>query len=257
MTDTHTHLYMEDFADGGAEAVSRALEAGVGRMIFPCVDLTSVGPMLSLHRRFPANTGVGLALHPTEVDGDWESKLDEIAEAFGATPLSAIGETGIDLYWDKTWREHQMAAFARHLEMATEMKLPVIIHCREALDETLEVIRAHKERHGELPTLVFHSFTGSVEDVRRIREEADAWFGINGVVTFKNAARLREAVVEIGISRLLLETDSPYLAPVPNRGKRNESSNLPYILRMTASLLSVTETEMEAATDHNATTVFK
>ncbi len=258
MTDSHTHLYMEEFDNGGVPAVERALAAGVTRLILPCVDLTSVRPMLALHSAFPDNTAVALAIHPTEVDENWRVRLAEIEKEFGNTRICAIGETGIDLYWDKTFRKEQMEAFAHHLDMAAESGLPVIIHCREALDETLEVIESHKQAHdGRYPPLIFHSFTGSPEDVASIRSVADAWFGINGVVTFKNAGYLRESVAEIGTGRLLVETDSPYLSPVPKRGQRNESANIPYILNKVAELAGVSSSEAEAATDANAAILFK
>lgn len=257
MTDSHTHLYGEEFSEGGVPAVERALAAGVNRMILPCIDPTSVGPMLALHTRFPENTSIALALHPTEVREDWRERLEEIRRGFGDAALCAIGETGIDLYWDRTYRGQQKEAFAFHLELAREMSLPVIIHCREALDDTLEVIETHGSRHGALPPLIFHSFTGSPDDVERIRRTADAWFGINGVVTFKNAGSLREAVGVIGLDRLLVETDSPYLAPVPKRGKRNESAFLPYILHKVAELCGVPPVEAERVTDANAAKLFK
>lgn len=257
MTDTHTHLYDEAFAADGADgcvmAVQRAMQAGIDRFVMPNVDMASVEPMTLLASRFPGRVFTAIGLHPTELDSGWRDTLAEIMARMPEKGCVAIGEVGIDLYWDKSFRQEQMDCFAGQLRIAEEKRLPVIIHCREALDETLDVIKAHQ---GKLPKLVFHSFTGSPEDVKRIREVADAWFGINGVVTFKNAGSLREAVREIGLDRILLETDSPYLAPVPKRGRRNESAFLPYICDKVAELLSVAPDVVAQATDRNAEAVF-
>lgn len=257
MTDTHTHLYDEAFAADGADgcvmAVQRAMQAGVSRFVMPNVDVASVGPMTQLASRFPDRVFTAIGLHPTELDAGWRDTLAEIMACMPEKGCVAIGEVGIDLYWDKSFRSEQMECFAEQLRIAEEKQLPVIIHCREALDETLDVIKAHK---GTLPKLIFHSFTGSPEDVKRIREVTGAWFGINGVVTFKNAGALRESVPEIGLDHILLETDSPYLAPVPKRGRRNESAFLPYICDTVAELLSLAPDVVAQATDFNAEAVF-
>ncbi len=256
MTDTHTHIYMPEF-DGGVEALARAVAAGVERVVLPAVDEESIEPMLALRRACPARVSLAFALHPTEVDWNWRGRADAMLAMLDTAGVAAVGETGIDLYWDTTYAREQMEAFALHLEAAATRSLPVIIHCREALDQTLGVIAAHRREHGgELPVLVMHSFTGSADDVRRIREVCDPWFGINGVVTFKNAGPLHEAVAAIGLDRILLETDSPYLAPVPMRGKRNESACLPYIRDKVASLLGADPAGVERATDANARNVF-
>lgn len=260
MTDTHTHIYMPEFDDGGAGAVVAALEAGVEMMVFPGVDSDSVDRMKELHSRFPGNTALSIGLHPTELEENWEEELESIDRAFDGCEVKAIGETGMDLYWDSSFEERQRAAFARHIDMAHERSLPVIIHCREALVPVLEVIAERKKAYSaegsELPLLIFHSFTGNREDVVAIREVCDPYFGINGVVTFKNAAGIREALPEIGIERLLLETDSPYLSPVPFRGKRNESARIPIIRDKIAEVLGISAEEVEKATDSNASVVF-
>lgn len=249
MTDTHTHLYMADtFPDGGVEAVNRALEAGVGHMVFPCVDWESIDSLLRLHSAFPENTTVALGLHPTEVKEDWSRVLDKM-ETLLPGPFKAIGEVGIDLYHDASMREAQKAAFGRQLGWALEHSLPVLIHCRGGVEDTLEVIR---DSGGSGLPLVFHSFTGSVQDVARIREVCDPWFGINGVVTFKNAPALRGALAEIGLDRILLETDAPWLSPAPLRGRVNESSRIPLIRDCIAATLGVSPEQVEKATDDNA-----
>lgn len=255
MIDTHTHLYEPQFdADGGgAAAVDRAVAAGVGRMILPNVDADTIAPLLALRAERPEVVSAAMGLHPTSVGADWRSVLDPMEGMLREGSFVAVGEVGIDLYWDASHRAEQLDAFDAQVSIASDLGLPVIIHCREALDDTLDVIRAHG---GKLPPLIFHSFTLGPEEVARIRKVADPWFGINGVVTYKNAAPLREAIPVIGASRLLLETDSPYLAPVPRRGRRNESSLLPHIRDAVASALGVSPAIAEKATDANAVSVF-
>ena len=252
MIDTHTHLYLNEFSDGGDETVVRAIASGVGHLILPNVDASTMEPMMALHSRFPENTSMALGLHPTELDDDWSQTLDRMEDLLPGE-FQAIGETGIDLYHDTSRREEQRQAFARQLEWARRHGLPVIIHCREGLDDTLDII---SEAGDGLPPLIFHSFTGTSDDVRRIRGICDPWFGINGVVTFKNAPALREALPEIGLGRILLETDSPWLSPAPRRGERNESARIPLIRDCVASTLGLPPEEVEAATDHSAARLF-
>ncbi len=255
LIDTHTHLYLPEFCGedpaGGSSAVRRAINAGVGHLIFPNVDLSTIAPMQALAREFPGRISCANGLHPTEVNASWRDVLQQILDAEDtALPVVAIGEVGIDLYWDKTFREEQMQAFSRQCRIAVERRLPLIIHCREGLDEVLEVL-------SDFPRLpaVFHSFGGTHEDVRRIRRLGDYYFGINGIVTFKNS-RLREVLPEIGLDRILLETDSPYLAPVPFRGKRNESAYLPHICAHIAQSMEVTPEAVAAATTAGAARLF-
>lgn len=254
MIDTHTHLYLPEFADqpdGPAAAVRRAVDAGVHSMIFPNVDLTTVQPLEELAARFPGVVYTAMGLHPTEVRDDWRDTLAAIDAHLGdGSRHVAVGEIGIDLYWDATYRSQQMQAFDTQARHAARLGLPVIIHCREALSETLEVLSG-------IPGLraVFHSFGGDSADVDRIRRVGDFYFGINGIVTFKNS-RLREVLPQIGLDRILLETDSPYLAPVPKRGRRNESAYLPYICAHIAQTLAVTSTEVDSATSANARDLF-
>lgn len=254
MTDTHTHLYMTDsYSDGGELAVKSAIEAGVKRMVFPCVNLDSLKPMRELNARFPDNTRMAIGLHPTDVTDDWESQLERM-ESLLPGDFAAVGEVGIDLYHDKSHLKWQREAFARQIGWASRHSLPVIIHCREGLDDTLDIIGSVT---GPLPPLVFHSFTGSVDDVRRIREVCDPWFGINGVVTFKNAPALREALPEIGLGRILLETDAPWLSPVPYRGQLNESARIPFIRDKVAEVLEVAHQTVEKVTDDSAAKLFR
>lgn len=259
MTDTHTHIYLfeskPEEPDAAVQAADRATGAGVRRMIFPAVDRESVYPLLELHAQRPGNTYTAMGLHPTEVGADWKDELEFIVSMLSPTHPVAIGEVGIDLYWDQSNLELQKEAFSHQLLLAEKLNLPVIIHCRDGLDVCLECIEKTLGKNTGTP-LVFHSFTGSPDDVRKIREVCDPYFGINGVVTFKNAKELPDAVREIGIDRLLLETDSPYLAPVPKRGRRNESSYLIHIRDKIAEILGLTPEEVEEATDRNAEEFF-
>lgn len=255
MTDTHTHLYMEDFAGDEEAAVRRALAAGVSRMVFPNVDESSIAPMQRLHKAFPDNTVMGMGLHPSEIREDHDQVLDRMERELDTGRYTAVGEVGLDLHWpDSPAIEVQMDVFERQLRWGAERNLPVIIHCRDARDQALETIgRLDPDKR---PVMIFHSFTGTTGDVRAIRRICDPYFGINGVVTFKNAPELREAVKEIGADRLILETDSPYLAPVPNRGRRNESAFIPHILNACAAAIGTDPAELERITDRNADAIF-
>lgn len=251
IVDTHTHLYLPEFESPSA-AVERAIGAGVGHMVFPNVDLSTIEPMLALHKLYPDNTSVAMGLHPTEVGDDWESVLARIESEFDSTcKFVAVGEIGIDLYWDKTYRLQQREVFRRQVNWAADRGLPVIIHCREGLDDVLDVLSSVER----LPTGVFHSFGGSVADVARIRSIGDFYFGINGIVTFKNSS-LRDVLPSIGIDRLLLETDSPYLAPVPHRGKRNESAFIVHTAAYVANVLCLSQQDVHDITTANASSLF-
>lgn len=222
-------------------------------MMFPNVDLTTVEPMRVLAAQFPDNVTMAMGLHPTEIGPNWQEDLakihDETLRGASKGEYKAIGEVGIDLYWDATYEREQMQAFERQIDWAIELGLPVIIHCREGQKQALEVLQ------GKPVKAVFHSFGGTTDDVEEIRRVGDFYFGINGIVTFKNS-RLRESLPAIGLDRILLETDSPYLAPVPHRGRRNESAYLPHIAAHIASHLSLPQEEVAAVTTANALRLF-
>lgn len=251
--DTHTHLYLPEFeSDGkGVDAVRRAMDAGVGRMIFPNVDCSTIAPMKALHARFPDVTFMAMGLHPTEIGADWRDRLAEIeAELRGGEKYIAVGEIGIDLYWDRTFEQQQMQALEQQLEWAAELSLPVIIHCREALPQVLEVLQSFPDSKG-----VMHSFGGTSADVDAVRRVVDYYFGINGIVTFKNS-KLIETLPAIGLDRMVVETDSPYLAPVPYRGRRNESAYIVHTVGRIADSLGLTPEDIAAQTTGNAQTLF-
>lgn len=254
--DTHTHLYLPEFDadDCGEAAVRRAIDAGVGHMVFPGIDSSSLDRMTRLRDRFPDNIRLALGLHPTEVNERWQDELDKIVSQISHTPDTiAIGEIGVDLYWDSTHRAQQIEAFDAQCRLALDLDLPIIIHCREALPEILDVLRSLPRT----PKGVMHSFGGSPDDVKAVREVApDIYFGINGIVTFRNS-KLRDTLPEIGLDHILLETDSPYLAPVPMRGRRNESAYIIHILNHIASHLNIPADEVAATTTANADNLFK
>lgn len=251
--DTHTHLYLPDFdIDGGGEkAVGRAIDAGVTKMVFPNVDLASIAPLRSLASKFKGNVYTAMGLHPTEVNESWRDTLDETLANLDMDKDVAIGEIGMDLYWDKTFEDEQMQVFEHQIGVAAECGLPIIIHCREALDQALEVLQG-----APAVSAVFHSFGGTVADVERIRRTGDYMFGINGIVTFKNS-KLREVLPAIGADCLLLETDSPYLAPVPKRGKRNESAFMVYTAACVAEALGMETEAVAEKTTANALRFFR
>lgn len=262
MIDTHTHLYLDDYSkddpEGCALAVDRAIAAGVEKMILPAVDRESAPLLAKLHAMRPDSTFTAMGLHPTEVEPDWREELAEICQCLRPTSPVAIGEVGIDRHYGDDNLELQKDAFVEQLLLASREHLPVIIHCRDGVDECCECIRkARAESLGKWPDLVFHSFTGTPDDVKKIREVCDPYFGINGVVTFKNSGKVPDAVKEIGIERIVLETDAPWLSPAPMRGRRNESAFIPYINNKIADVLDISPKMVSDITDRNAHKIFK
>ena len=252
MIDTHCHLYDEAFAEEEDEAVARALEAGVSALVLPDIDSRSRGAMSALAARHPGVAFPCAGLHPTEVGEGWKEEY-ELAEQFARKEkVVAIGEIGIDLYWSREFACQQKAVFGMQLDLACELDLPVIIHNREATEVVLEEVRKHNRSNLRG---VLHAFTGSVETAREFGRMGDWYFGIGGVVTFKKAS-IGETVKELPLDRILLETDCPYLTPVPFRGHRNESSYLPYIAATIASKLGKDISEVDEITSANARRLF-
>lgn len=253
IVDTHTHMYLPEFAPTPEAAVDHAVEAGVGMMIMPNVDLSTIAPLHQLHYARPAVTRMAMGFHPTEVNDNYTDALEKVGRLLfdNTSDYVAVGEIGLDFYWDSTYRRQQEDAFRTQCQWAVQLGLPVIIHCREALADTLEVLEFLKE----IPSGVFHSFGGSPDDVKRVRRTGDFYFGINGIATFKKSC-LADTIREIGIDRLLLETDSPYLAPVPHRGKRNESAYIKHIAAYVAETLGGCIKRLEDATTASASKLF-
>ena len=255
MIDTHSHIFSEEFKEDLPEVVARAKETGVERIFMPNIDDTSINAMLDVCRAYPDYCFPMLGFHPTSVEGaDAIYKVKAMRELLvEGHPFIAIGEVGIDLYWDKTWLKEQQQILDEQIQWALEWKLPLVIHCRGAFPELFQVLAPYK--HTELAG-VFHSFTGTVEEAREVMDYSRFMIGINGVVTFKKST-LPEALKEVPLTRLVLETDSPYLAPVPFRGKRNESSYVKRVAVRLAELYGMEIGEVERRTTENALKVFK
>lgn len=248
--DTHTHIYLSEFDEDCQLVVQRAKESGVVMMMLPNVDIETIEPLKRVLNRYSDCCIAAMGLHPTSVEEDYIQQLQQVYKELMCGNYRAVGEIGIDLYWDKTYRSQQIEVFAEQLKWAKAMSLPVIIHNREALNDTLKTLKQNP-----VEKFVMHSFGGTPEDVKRVREVGDAYFGINGVVTFKNA-RLDDTIREIGISRLLVETDAPYLTPVPYRGKRNEPSYIVNTINKIAEVLEVSASDVQKATFDNAVKFF-
>ena len=251
-TDSHTHLYLDAFSDDRDAVVERALREGVERMYLPNIDRSTIAPMMALCQAYPRHCFPMLGLHPTSVGEDHVSQLEAVEAALVQHKAAAVGEIGIDLYWDKTYQEAQEQVFKRQLEMAREMNLPVVIHARDSFEEIFRVMDQVWD-----PSLrgVFHSFTGGSAELEKIGQYR-FMVGINGIVTFKNAG-LAEVARQIPMEKLLLETDAPFLAPVPHRGKRNESAYLVKIAEKMASLYDMNVDSLAETTTENALNLFK
>lgn len=251
--DTHTHLYTEEFDGDRDLAVLRAKEAGVTRMFMPNIDDTTVDDMLSLCASHEGCYPI-IGFHPTSVDANWKQRLSTVKSRLDSPQkFYGIGETGLDLYWDKTYRNEQMEAFDEQIHWALEKDLPLIVHCREAYPELFEVLAPYRETNLRG---IFHSFTGTKDEAERLLEYSGFMLGINGVATFKKST-LPDVLPNVPVDRIVLETDSPYLAPVPFRGKRNESA---YLLKTAEKLSDIYGIPLETiarTTTENALRVFK
>jgi TatD DNase family protein len=251
MVDTHAHLYDEQFDSDRDAVISRAVECGVGRMLLPNIDVQTVEPMLEVCRQYPACCFPMLGLHPTSVDENFEQQLEIIGSYLGKTEIVAIGETGIDLYWDKQYIGQQIESFRIQIGWAKKYGLPLSIHCRKSYNEIISVLK--KEQDGSL-TGVFHCFPGNLRQAEEVTS-LGFMLGIGGVVTYKNA-EMATVVQHTGIENMLAETDAPYLPPVPFRGKRNESAHIYNIVQKIAELKSMSVIEVADATNANAEKVF-
>jgi TatD DNase family protein len=252
LIDSHTHLYLNHFEDDIDEVVNKAIDSGVSKFLLPNIDVETLPDLLSLVKNFPGSCFPMIGLHPTSVKKDFRKDLELLRSEIENHDFIAIGEIGIDLYWDKTFRLEQEEAFRIQIEWALQYKLPVVIHARESFNEIYAILDQFKASGIQG---VFHSFTGNLDDVKKIMEY-DFYYGINGILTFKNA-ELASVVKSIPLNRILLETDSPFLAPVPKRGKRNESSFLLYIAGKLGEILNMDKEEIEKLTIENTKRLFK
>ena len=254
LIDTHTHLFDEVFSDDLPQVIERAKAIGVSHVFMPNIDSTTIKAMLSVCDMYKGYCSPMIGLHPTSVNENYERELSIVAQYLAsANSFVAIGEIGIDLYWDKTYQKEQQIAFVRQVELALKYNLPIVIHCRKAFNLVYDTLKLYKST-----TLsgIFHSFTGEREDIDKMLEFGNFFLGINGIVTFKKSS-LPEVLPSIPIERIVLETDSPYLSPVPNRGKRNETANLKYVQAKVADVYHLSLEQVAEITTKNALSLFE
>lgn len=254
LVDSHSHLFLPQFAEDLPQVMARARQAGVTHIFMPNIDSTTIEPLLSVCSAYKDLCYPMIGLHPTSVDHSYKKELAVLAQQL-CTPhqFVAIGEIGLDLYWSKTHLNEQLHAFEQQIEWALNYQLPIIVHCREAFDHLYNVLQPYKN---STLTGIFHSFTGTAQEAERMLEFSGFMIGINGVVTFKKSALPDVLRQSIPLQRLVLETDSPYLAPVPHRGKRNESAYLRDTLTKVAEVYELPIPTVANATSKNTLKVF-
>lgn len=252
ITDTHTHLYSEAFNEDRNSMIQRAIDAGVSRFFIPAIDSSYAEAMFQLESDFPKNTFLMMGLHPTSIKDNYQEELAQVEEWLSKRSFVAIGEIGIDLYWDKSTLGIQKKAFKHQIQLAKKYKLPIVIHCRDAFDEIFEVLET--ERDDNLFG-IFHCFTGTLEQAKQAIS-FNMKLGIGGVVTFKNG-KIDQFINQIDLRHIVLETDSPYLAPKPFRGKRNESSYIIKVLEKLSELYGVPQEKIAEITTQNSEDIFK
>ena len=259
--DTHAHLDGEEFAEDIALVVERAREAGIGKVMIPAIDLPSVDTVTALCRKYPGYMYPMIGLHPEEVKADWQEVLAKMKALLDADISSddasaphyiAIGEVGLDYYWSREFADEQLQAFEEQVRWSVETRLPLMIHCRKAQAEMVRVLKKYRD---ELPGGVFHCFTGNEKEATELLQFPRFCIGIGGVLTFKKS-HLPEVVRTIPLDRIVLETDSPYMAPVPHRGERNESAFTSRVLKRLAEALDIPEEQVAAQTTANALRTF-
>lgn len=251
MIDTHTHLYSEAFDEDRQPMIERAIAAGVEQFYIPAIDSSYTQRMYHLEAMYPDRMHLMMGLHPTSVKENYQQELDLVEAAFKERSFCAVGEIGIDLYWDKSTLPMQKIAFKEQIQLAKRYGLPIVIHCRESFDEIFEVLET--ERDDKLYG-IFHCFTGTIEQARRAIG-FNMKLGIGGVVTFKNG-KIDQFLDQIDLKHIVLETDSPYLTPAPHRGKRNESSYLSLVCNKVAAIYGLSPEEVGRITSQNALEVF-
>ncbi|MGV7106180.1 TatD family hydrolase [Flavobacterium sp. U410] len=251
LIDTHTHLYSEEFKEDRSLMMQRAIEAGVTKMFVPSIDSSYSQEMYAVANEFPENVFLMMGLHPTYVKENYLEELAFVEQELASKKFYAVGEIGIDLYWDKTFLKEQQRAFQHQIHLAKQYNLPINIHCRDAFDETFEILEQEKD---EKLSGVFHCFTGDYNQALRAID-CNMKLGIGGVATFKNG-KIDQFLNEIDLKHIVLETDAPYLAPVPYRGKRNESSYIPLVAKKLAEIYGVSDAEIAEITTQSACEVF-
>lgn len=251
ITDTHTHLYSEAFNEDRNEVISKAIDLGIQRFFIPAIDSTYTQSMYDLEKSFPDNIFLMMGLHPTHVKENFLEELQHVEEQLDERKFYAIGETGIDLYWDKSFLKQQQEAFLHQIKLAKKYKLPIVIHCREAFDEIFEILEQEK---GDDLFGIFHCFTGTILQANKAISY-NMKLGIGGVSTFKNG-KIDQFLNQVDLKHIVLETDAPYLAPVPYRGKRNESAYITEVLNKLESIYNVDSSVIAEITTENSKEVF-
>lgn len=251
ITDTHTHLYSEAFDEDRDEMMQRALQNGVRRFFVPAIDSTYTERMFQLEKDYPDEVFLMSGLHPTHVKENYKEEIAHVEALLATRKFYAVGEIGVDLYWDKTFLKEQQEAFQYQIQLAKKYKLPIVIHCRDAFDEVFEVLEKEKE---DALFGIFHCFTGTKEHAEKALSY-NMKLGIGGVVTFKNG-KIDKFLHEIPLEHIVLETDAPYLAPTPYRGKRNESSYVMNVLEKVATIYNLSTEEVAKITTENSKAIF-
>ncbi len=249
--DTHCHLDGEEFAADRDEVVARAREAGVGKVFIPAIDLKSCQTVLDTCRRYPDYCYPMLGLHPEEVRQDWRDQLAQIKKA--VVDVIAIGEVGLDFYWSREFEQEQLEAFEEQVRWSVEMRLPLMIHCRKAQNELVSILKKYKD---DLPGGVFHCFTGNELEARELLQFERFVLGVGGVLTFKKSHLPEVLPAVVPLDRIVLETDAPYMAPVPHRGQRNEPAFVAEVLHRMADAYGITPEELARRTNENVERVF-
>lgn len=250
--DTHTHLDAEEFDEDRAEAFARAREAGVGKVFLPAIDVKTTHAVLALSREYPGYAYPMIGLHPEEVKADWKDQLAELRK-MQFSDFIAIGEIGLDYYWSREFEQEQLEAFEEQVKWSVETRLPLMIHCRKAQNEMVHLLRQYQK---DLPGGVFHCFTGNQKEAEELLSFDNFVLGIGGVSTFKSSHLREDLPAAVPMNRIVLETDSPYMAPVPYRGKRNESAFVIEVLKTLAKAYRVSEEEFAEQTNKNVESVF-
>ena len=248
LIDTHTHLFLEQFSADTDQTIQRAIDAGVERMYLPNIDRNSVASMNALAKRFPQHCFPMIGLHPCHVAENYRQEVEFIAEQLDTGEYVAVGETGLDYHWDTTFKTQQKDSLKQQIKLAKQHRLPIVLHTRESFDDTFELIA---EQNDDSLTGVFHCFGGSVEDAHKVQSLGGFYIGIGGVATFKKSNHA-EVLPAVPLDMIVLETDSPYLAPVPFRGKRNESAYLTHIAGRVAEITGETTARVAEVTTNNA-----
>jgi TatD DNase family protein len=254
-TDTHTHLDGEEFANDLPDVVQRAKDAGVTRVLIPAIDLKNIDSVVELCHRYPGYAYPMVGLHPEEVKADWKEVLREMRKIMDSnSDFIAIGEVGLDYYWSREFEREQLLAFEEQVKWSVETQLPLMIHCRKGQNEMVTMLKKYEK---DLPGGVFHCFTGNQKEAEQLLQFDKFVLGVGGVLTFKSSHLREDLPTVVPLDRIVLETDSPYMAPVPHRGERNESSFVRLVLEMLAEVYNVSEETVAQTTEGNVRRIFR